>query len=392
MGDLVARGMAKQAKLVTDDVTLHNAQIGLRGWRLAKANQDAVLQGLGTPKIINLNCIGDSITEGVSDLSATVDNYRKAWVDIVRNAINTKYGDVGEGFIGNRYPVAVAEVNRRWIYTGTWVTESDIGWMVGNNAVASLFKGTSGTATIVFDNCGKNDVTGFVLIAKGTDSSPTVSVSVDGGEPETWLIPTGFSDISTFVKTGLSAGSHTVVVNVTAGLYRGFSFFGGYETTAITSGIRVNKLATSGARSDTLARDLGEEWGSNFYIKTCVDFWTPSLSIISLIANDYHTTVSLETYRSQIETIVSKAILTSSSVMLTSIGGVLEVVKTIPIKEYKQILYDVAMKYGIAYLDIAKRWGNTYQNASGFINDGTHPTQIGHQDIASAVLKVLEIS
>ena len=393
--DTIARGMASSAKTVTDDAILYNAQAGLLGWRIAKARLDN-----GVSEIINLNVISDSIGEGKNDVniaSPTVANYLTGYVDIIRTALAAKYGNVGEGWVGNQYPIAVPAASKRWTYTGDFVFNSGYGWMYSDNAFAKLPSSKTGTATIVFDGGinGGAGCTGFKLtcLSGSGYAGAMVTVTTDGGAPEAWTIANDNpKNISTFTKTGLEAGSHTAVVSATTDASHTFELFGGYETMG-TKGVRVNKLCVSGGKSQMVA-DYNSYVPGYLHTNTCCDYWTPKLAIITFLPNEYNSNVPPETFRAEMQTIITKCLLTASSIMLTSIGGIWAskaVTSTYPFPAYRQIIKELAIANNVAYLDITKRWGVTDTRLLAAQNDEVHPSIYGHQDIANCILKALEV-
>lgn len=350
---------------------IYNAGIGLRKWRLAKARLDN-----SETEIINLNFIGDSITEGYAGLSQTVENYTKGFVNKVRTAIHAQYQDLGEGFIPNLYPIGVASANKRWTYTGTWIQSGTYGWVYGTKGIMVTSVQNS-TATLTFDGDGIK-----VMFRTSTTAAAEASMVIDGGAPETFSLYNATAIIKEYTKTGLGAGSHTIVITFSSATGT-MNLLGGYEYKG-TAGIRVNKMGISGG----ITRDFVD---ADFNLQCVIDHWSPKLTVISLGANEFNTSVALNTFRTNYQTIISRA-LTYGDVMCTSIGGIFQqTTQTIPISSYNTVVKELAIANNCAYLDISKRWGETYTVASslGYLVDTVHPKIEGHRDIANILTKVL---
>lgn len=124
-----------------------------------------------------------------------------------------------------------------------------------------------------------------------------------------------------------------------------------------------------------------------------IDFWTPSLTVIALTANDYGGQTSLTSYKTNLQTLITRA-LVYGDVLLTSIGVHYdENTSAIKQQSYVDIVKQLAITNNCAYLDIHDRWnGGVYaQNILGFLANGdVHPTASGHQDIATAILRVID--
>lgn len=366
------------SKQVSNEAILYNGLNGLRGWRLAKARLDA-----GVDEIVNVNFLGSSLTEGYN--SAADDSL--GFVDVVRTALTAKYGDVGQGWIGNRYPVILSAANRRWVYTGAWNTFWGVGWLYLNNGQAVLGYSTSGTATITLPGTEIN-----LFATCGSGQVATVTVTIDGGTAETWTIPTGTKlNYTVFTKTGLTDGDHTVVVTATTNASNRFELLGGYGTKG-TRGIRVNKMGAAGGTS-TAFGTYNALWDGGYpNTDICVKHWTPALTVLDAIANDYNTQLPLDTFRSNWQNMITQAKLHSASVVATSIGGIFNVTKTIPIEQYQQIVFDLAMANDIAYLDITKSLGGTHANASDFMSDEVHYNTYGHMHTGNCFLRSWEVA
>lgn len=346
-----------------------NIDKGLRKWRHAKARLDN-----NESEIINLNFIGDSITEGYKGSATTEADYSSGFINVLRTAFETAYEDVGKGFIGNRYPVGVVAGNRRFVYTGTWTTTGVAGWATSLNCIAKT--------TTVNDSCTFTWTgTGITVLVEGSTSGGTAAFVIDGGAEETLNMAAASSSIKEYTKTGLADAEHTIVISLkTAGR---LSLHGAYALKG-TSGVRVNNLGSSGLTSvahTTYALNM---------IST-IDYWTPKLTVISLGANDFNTQVALDTFEANLQTLITRA-LTFGDVMLTNIGGNYDKASpTILQSEYNNIIKKLAISNECAFVDITKRQGETHAVADsiGYLADIVHPNAEGHRDIANVLIKIL---
>lgn len=349
----------------------YNLDKGLRKWRYAKARLDQ-----GVNEIINLNCNGDSIFEGQCGAGTTISAYENGFVAKLRAALAAKYGDVGEGFIGCHYPAGAA--TGRWTYAGTWQNYGEPGWMNSINCKAVSVTGAS-TATLVFHGTGI-----VVMLQTNSETNPsTATITVDGSVLETKALY-GYpraNVISTI--TGLEDGEHTLIVTRTAGRV---SLLGAYETTTAVKGVRVNRLAAASAKIADMSYEA-------IHITSCVDYWTPKLTIIDMLANDFLYSTSIANFKAKYQTIITHAKL-YGDVLLVTVGALFNTTnQTIPNSDYIQAMVELARDNNIALLDVARRWGGTYaeSHALGYNYDG-HPSVYGHQDLLTSVLKALEIA
>ncbi|MFJ5625456.1 GDSL-type esterase/lipase family protein [Peribacillus loiseleuriae] len=346
---------------------LYNIDNGLRKWRLAKARLDA-----GVQEIINLNILGDSITEGQAGGTVSIINYQRGYVNLLRNQLIAKYGDVGEGMIANQYPYTASVT--KWTYTGTWVG-------FGMNGLVYGTSGTKVTTTIGSTASLTFNGTGVVILAESQDqsSTPNVSISVDGGAPQTWNTYNGTAAVKSFPITGLTNAQHTVVITSTT--TSKFSLLGAYEIKG-TKGVRVNNFGVSGLKVNSVARPFNAE--------ACVGYWNPKLTIISFLANDFNTQTDLNAFKADWQAIITKA-KQYGDVLITTAGGIFNANHPIPVSEYYNVVLQLAKDNGCALIDIKKRWGDTFDvaNNAGYLVDNVHPNPEGHQDLCNVYSKVM---
>jgi lysophospholipase L1-like esterase len=284
-----------------------------------------------------------------------------------RTILNTKYDDVGMGFFPAYYPTD----DSKWKYFGSgWIEDYGLGVM-GNNRHSTV---NGDYATFDFNG------TGFVLMLHTMSATGNVDISIDGGTIQTINTTTTDSKPSLYTFNGLTSGNHTIKVT-----NKGSHMFllGGYEMKG-NKGIRVNTLAKSGG---VIANASG---GGALMAEFAIQ---PTLTVIAFTANDYASQTPVLTYKSNLETLIIEA-KKHGDVLLISTG----IRKPVTNETYAQVLYEQAMyelaiQYEVAYLDMYERWGTDFTKVDvdyQFIFDhDVHPNRKGHEDIKKAIMKIL---
>lgn len=343
-------------------VSVYNAAIGLRRWRrsLAKVKTQ-------TNQIANINVIGDSITEGGYSDPTTPQNYlTKGYVGLIRSALSTKYGNVGNGAIPCYYPNA----NPFWSISNGFTIASTTNGFASRMCSSS----TTGTAAIPFNGTGIN-----LFLATGS-SLGQFNYNIDGGANTLYDCNQAFDLAHVLSITGLSDANHTL--NITKVSDGKQLWLYGHQEIKGTNGVRVNMIGRWGITASSIV--------PTDCLKLEVDYWNPDLTIISLTANDYGGQTDLATYESQLQTIISRA-LQFGDVLLTTVGAHSDVVGPIKQQVYFDVVKKLAIQNNCALVDISYRWGGgANANSLGMLYDVVHPNNYGHQDIASAILRVID--
>jgi lysophospholipase L1-like esterase len=342
----------------------YNLDEGLRNYRNALADVDR--------NPLKIACVGDSITYGLwsSDIIKT------NWAGRLRTIMQSKLGDVGIG----AYPITslgYANVTP-WTFTGTWNNQNASGSM------GKFMYGAAGaTATITVTG------TSFDLIyGKTTAGGASVSVTVDGVEkgPINCFSNTGSVYGNVLSVTGLTAGSHTVVITGAA-IIEGLI---GYNPISATGnkGCYVHNLGTPSATAAWLSPQASKivSYGGGAH-----------LYIIALGINDARNNTA--NFYTQMGTLISTMQSTGASVLLLPMfmtndpsAGAIQAYPSLVQQQYQ-----LADQYNCGLIDIYSRWGkswntaqigglmgsNTFNGNSG--NDNTHPSDKGHRDIANAI-------
>lgn len=358
-----------------------NSDIGLRRWRAALAKVKS-----GVNQIANVSVLGDSITEGgAAGNGATADyvggnNYlNKGYVGKVRSALAAKYGDVGTGFIPIFYP----KYGGFWTFSAGW--QDEITATFGPTGLNKR-SGTNGdVATFSFSGTGIS-----IVLASGTGAG-TFTASVDGGAATPFDSYTAGAAIGAkeFKITGLADGTHTLTLTSTVTGGKQLWLLGAYPIKG-TSGVRVNMLGRWGTKVNN---SIGPS-ATKYPLFSEIDFWSPALTIVAFTANDFSGQTDLISYRNDLQTIITRA-KQFGDCLLVSTGLRNDVVTpTNAQSEYNKVLLNLAFENNIAFVDVINRWSgdaNYAQNTLSFISsDNVHPGDYGHQDIATAILRVID--
>ena len=339
---------------------IYNADIGLRKWRAALANMK-----VKNDVILDVPFIGDSITEGQSASDYRLGGY----VGRIRSALAEKYGDVGLGFVPVYYPGNAP----LWSFSGNWIDNTG-GY--GPSGISKRSTTNGDTATLAFNG------TGITVMGLQGPGVADISVSIDGGMPTTLnfkgsTIKPVFRSI-----TGLADGNHimTITTNVAPG--ESFWLIGAYPIKG-TKGIRVHPMAKQGARTHNVNTDQA--------MQAEIDVWDPKLTVIAIGTNDIPAGLSADNYGAQLQTLVTRA-KRYGDVLLVSVGLIRTDYDDIA-NLYNETMKNIALTNNVAFIDIRDRWGGSADyamNTLGFLYDPVHPNDVGHQDIATAILRVID--
>lgn len=214
-----------------------------KNWYTAVANS--------TSTVARLGMVGDSVGQGywASNLRAT------SYFELLRANATARCGNGGSGYDGMQFsdtfgtgaPVgaynAYKALGNWWAQTGTWSTPSN--WSYGPSA-GMLVGGASGS-TIT------RSVVGSSVEVVYLDNTGPFTVKIDAAAPVTVTPGTSFA-VSSFTTSGLSSGSHTVVVTATSGVGPYLMGFSGSNS----SGVRADNYSMAGAESAVWSRLNGD--------------------------------------------------------------------------------------------------------------------------------------
>jgi len=358
MADIVARGIANENGKRYGYV--YNEDVGLRVWKAWIAKLKA-----GAQLFVNVSIIGDSISEGANATVWQTGGY----IGLVRSKMQAKYGDAGLGMIPTYYPFN----GPLWKYTAGFTEASN--WGCASRARTATAAGEK--ATLDFNGTGVG-----VVYAKRTDWG-TFEIWIDGvlnQTVDTSQATTVGGAVTTI--TGLTAGAHTLEIRKTSD-GKQIMLVGAYEIKG-TSGVRVHNCSRYGS--------IVAEHSPFNIMAASIDVFAPRLTIISLTANDYGTQTSLATYTSGLQQIITRAKATGDVLLLSS--GIRTETYSVPQREYVNAMKGLALANNCAYIDLFNRWSGDAvyaTNILGYFTSSTvHPNDYGMQDMATAILKVID--
>ncbi|WP_337033218.1 GDSL-type esterase/lipase family protein [Paenibacillus illinoisensis] len=372
MSDLGTIAFKRAKALENKQGLLVNGSNGLARWRSALAK---VSNG---DLIANLNIIGSSSVVGVGsggggvagNLAITQNSLVKSFPGRLRTKLAEKFGNVGRGFVPTHY-------DKFWTFTGAWAGLANYG-IIGAQAKKSTTLGDSASFSF-------NGTSLTLVLVTGTFGAG-FSVAIDGGAPQTFTsVGTATAAKEFVVATGLTDGAHTAVITITtvATATHGLTIVGAYEGKAATAGVRVNAIGVTGSKTSAA---LGEN-----FLYAEIDMWNPALTVISYSSNDYASQTALETFRTQTQTLITRA--KQFGDVLLFPAGTRVASLAIPLESYINVYRELADANGIAFVDSYTRWKadpSYAKNTLQFIaSDDVHMNDYGHQDLADALYNAL---
>ncbi len=340
----------------------YNLDVGLKRWRAALAKVQS-----SNDQIINVNAVCNSIGTG----GVTTDFLTKGWLYLLGSAFASKFEDVGKGFLPS-YALKLDDVPH-WTYTGTWADETVFGTMMLSKQTST----NGSTASFTFTG------TGITLVFVAGITLGKFNYAIDGGasvELDTYNATV--MKAKAFPITGLSDAEHTIVITKNDDT-KMIILLGAYPTKG-TRGVRCNMVGKSGGSSSNAV-------GNESALYTEIDFWEPKLTIIEHATNEYAGQVALSTFKTNMQTLITRA-KTFGDVLLLPNGLVRAETQTIHREAYLNVVAELAGSNNVSYIDMFNRWGGDYTYANttlGMIYDTVHPNDVGHQDIANILTKVL---
>lgn len=348
----------------------YNIQSGLQNWRNVRSAIAA-----GENIIANLNFLGDSYVEGaISDDVNSRNWLTKGFPGLIRAELASRYGDVGTGFIPVFYPFW----DPFWALNGSWQIADD--WEIGVAQTCAICPSGTSTMTLPFVGTGLK-----VLYGKGglvgqfrwkIDSGSNTTINSYSATPELGVINI----------TGLSAGSHTLTITkVSDSAYA--AIFGACPINDAPRGIRCHTMARWGKLANHfIASNAGDE---PYVEEAEIDYWQPKLTIIALVANDVDAVTGIATYKSRIQTLITRAKAFGDVLLFNNAAT--SYVSTAQLQPYANALLDLANDNNVAYIDYSAKHGDNglYALLGYEHDDGVHYTAAGHQDMADTLLVAL---
>lgn len=239
-----------------------------------------------TQPVIGL--LGDSVTRGyyASDLGPTSSN--TSWAGKLRTYLQGLYGDGGSGFHGSRdNATAHANLSAYTLpvtLTGTWADYLGTDGP-GSQGMQCNTTGSTMTTTVR----GSTVKVYYITVSSGG----TMDIAVDGATAES-VDTAGSNGVGIYTKSGLSTGTHQIVITKTA-TDTGYVFILGFSGTNDT-GLIVHNFARTGGNSAHPATNAsygGGQWaGGN--LLPC------DLIIYGYGVNDAASNVAIDTYTANV--------------------------------------------------------------------------------------------
>lgn len=360
--DNAARGMSKQA--LDRQIPKHfgyNIGNGLSAYKTALASYAS--------QSVKVYCIGDSVTRGeYSSVEST-----KSWVGQLRTALQGRYGDAGEGFIGPNEANLPTGAASRWTLGAGWLCTMDQGF--GNRWA------TSGTS--VLPSSVTFEGTAVELLYVKATGGGTGNIAIDGTPVGTIDCNIAGADITNKeTYTGLAFGTHTMTLTPQG---NGNIMVDGIIARKGTAGIEVDRIAVSGTRAGhwtqalTLAR-----WASR----------APNLVVIAFGLNES----AVSGYKIDMAILINHFKGLGASVLLLPYFRPSDAWTT-KWYEFVDANYDLADQYNCGLVDIYQAWWGSYEIAQGLglfgkvPNDWSggagantaHPSDAGYRYIANII-------
>lgn len=350
----------------------YNLNNGLMDYRIALAER------ANTP--CKIYCVGDSITRGLG----TSAEPTKSWPGVLRAAMQARYGDAGEGFIHVfEGTLAAGAIPRVTFGAGGWAMAA--GSKSGFGAAYANSGGSLNPITFTFTGDRATIIYGKISTGGNAD------VKIDGVSVGTLNCQNATTSFNNFLTvTAAGGGSHTLTITpATSALVMVEGIFAENGT----SGIQVHRVGMSGYKSgDWVNTNAQAAWTGK----------PPHLAIIALGVNDAWGSISVDTFKTNMEVFIQNFLASGASVVLVPYMQPKSTVTTIW-PQFVQAHYDLAKKWNIGLIDVYAAWNKDYnwaQTRGLFANAGldfsgtsgtneVHPGDKGHRFIASIIEKHL---
>lgn len=351
-------------------------QATLLNWRKAVAN---VRTGAGRGKLLFL---GDSTTMGAgagtggtAQLNAAFPRSLPARVASILSDtfVDASFESIWGSQAANTY-VTYSTYDTRTTFGSGWAMSG------GGTLGANFIRYTNGsTSTFAFVPPGSFDtITIYYYRSSGQGS---FTVDVDGGAS---LGTVNTAGTTGFVSTSftVAAGTHTINLNAQN---NGSLFIAGIIPSLSTApAIDVVSGAWYGAVAGTF------NGSGSFGPLTALRALAPDCTVINLTINDSNAGTALDTYQTNMESIISAAQESGDVVLMVGPPSDSASALNGTLGEYVQIIYALAAQYGCAVVDLQRRWGSYAEIQATFpYSDTLHPGNLAYADAGQAVASAL---
>lgn len=317
--------------------------------------------------------VGDSTTFGSGGADTVVypfNSYLYKMIDMLE-----ANGD--KAVYGLSVPPTNTNTDDRWsVGSTTWTKTS-----FGAGANSSYSETAGGTGSLTFTPRTIADTYSVYYIQYG--SGGTIGVSA-GGSATTSQSTAGTNSVQKVTVTAPQASASNVVqIAHTAGGNVHIVGVEAYLSTEKSIVLGNAGVAGSSASGWASAPVGSTEFGGIGLIKG----YAPDLTIINLGINDAAASVSVATFKANIQSLITAAKL-SGDVILLTMAPSQNAPTNVFEPQYVSALYDLADSNDIPLIDGYKRFGSAY-NAE-FMADSVHPNDTGYYDVAAIVSEALK--
>ena len=338
-------------------------------WRKARSG---VISGARRAKVA---CVGDSNTTGYGSVAGGAANcvassYPRRLADRLAAGGVAARWDSAWG-MHNESAANLAIFDTRLVIGAGWAQFS--AWSLGGH---TLLNNTT-TNAYSFTPTGQVD-TFDVWVLRNTGLG-TMTIDIDGGAT-TGINSAAAPDI---FKTTITAALGTHTLNVRR--VTGDCFVVGidaYNSAALDVAV-YNTGWDSGTSDNVAYAALG------YSPLPALGLVAPDLTILMIGINDWNAAISVATFTTNVQAVITKGQLTGDVILMAPIetsGATSAATQA----TYRSAMRDLAAANGCVFIDMQERFG-TYAvaNANGFMADGSHPMGITYTDMACLVAKVL---
>ena len=207
----------------------------------------------------------------------------------------------------------------------------------------------------------------------------TFTWAVDGGSASSVNTDAVSDSGGVLSITGLTAGTHTLVLTVTNAGTAGVILCGVACINTAVAGVRLDKLGNSGAQASHFTGVPSPIWMQQ------LSGLAPDLTIIEFATNEMSANVTPAVYAANIQTIIERArgAAPDTCVLLVSPADNGLTGKAHTMAEYRDALRDLAVAQGCAWLDLYEIVGPySAANARSLYGDTAHINAAGGQLLA----------
>lgn len=348
---------------------MHTPNSKLRRWNAALAKQ---LVGSDSARVL---CVGDSTTFGSWSTGSSTGEQKELSYPSTLSKLFTNFGADSQvesvwGW-GGTYEYNIKN-DSRISYTGTPARSSD--FTIGGGAIE-----LQDADTLTFTP--NSDVDTVVIYALTLSFLGSISTDIDGGAAV--ITNTGLPNgVITPIVMSTTLGSHSLNIKVSGA--SGTVYIMGFE--AYDSSKKQIHVMNAGSPSAQTAH-----WNTStepWMPINSWDYFNPDLVLISLGINDWRATVTSETYKSNLQSIITSIKTANIDVaILTPNPDASYLTEQV---QYINALYELADDNDIAIIDINRRLvSHAHADNLGLYHDGAHPLASGYADIAKGIFNVI---